>query len=90
MDYPTRLLCPRGSPGKNTGVGCHALLQRIFLTQESNPLPPLLVVKADALPLTPPGKPEVTDLLTALSDPSASLITYYPPAIRKNTLCQFS
>ena len=25
------------SPGKNTGVGCHALLQRIFLTQGSNP-----------------------------------------------------
>ena len=25
------------SPGKNTGVGCHFLLQRIFLTQESNP-----------------------------------------------------
>ena len=24
------------SPGKNTGVGCHAFLQRIFLTQESN------------------------------------------------------
>ena len=24
------------SPGKNTGVGCCALLQRIFLTQESN------------------------------------------------------
>jgi len=23
------------SPGKNTGVGCHALLQRIFLTQGS-------------------------------------------------------
>ena len=23
------------SPGKNTGVGCHALLQGIFLTQES-------------------------------------------------------
>ena len=28
---------PRDSPGKNTGVGCHALLQRIFLTQGSNP-----------------------------------------------------
>ena len=26
------------SPGKNTGVGCHALLQGIFLTQGSNPL----------------------------------------------------
>ena len=25
------------SPGKNTGMGCHALLQGIFLTQESNP-----------------------------------------------------
>ena len=24
-------------PGKNTGVGCHALLQGIFLTQGSNP-----------------------------------------------------
>ena len=24
------------SPGKNTGVGCHALLQGIFLTQVSN------------------------------------------------------
>ena len=26
-----------GSPGKNTGVGCHALLQGIFPTQELNP-----------------------------------------------------
>ena len=25
------------SPGKNIGVGCHALLQGIFLTQGSNP-----------------------------------------------------
>ena len=24
---PTRLLCPWDSPGKNTGLGCHALLQ---------------------------------------------------------------
>ena len=28
------------SPGKNTGVGCHALLQRIFPTQGSNPCHP--------------------------------------------------
>ena len=27
----------RNSPGKNTGVSCHFLLQGIFLTQESNP-----------------------------------------------------
>ena len=25
------------SPGKNTGVGCHVLLQGIFPTQRSNP-----------------------------------------------------
>jgi len=25
------------SPGKNIGVGCHALLQRVFPTQGSNP-----------------------------------------------------
>ena len=35
--YPTRLLCPWDSPGKNTGVGCHSLLQGIFLTQGSKP-----------------------------------------------------
>ena len=29
-------LCPWGFPGKNTGVGCHFLLQGIFPTQESN------------------------------------------------------
>ena len=34
---PARLLCPWNSPGKNTGVGSHSLLQRIFLTQGSNP-----------------------------------------------------
>ena len=33
---PARFLCPWDSPGKNTGVGCHALLQGIFLTQGSN------------------------------------------------------
>ena len=31
-----RLLCPWTSPGKNTGVGCHALLQGIFPTQGLN------------------------------------------------------
>ena len=31
------LLCPGDSPGKNSGVGCHFLLQGIFLTQRSNP-----------------------------------------------------
>ena len=33
----TRLLCPWNSPVKNTGVSSHSLLQRLFLTQRSNP-----------------------------------------------------
>ena len=34
---PARLLCPWDSPGKNTGVGCFALLQGIFPMQGLNP-----------------------------------------------------
>ena len=34
--FPARLLCPWDSPGKNTGVGCHFLLQGIFPTQGLN------------------------------------------------------
>ena len=35
--WPARLLCPWNSPGRNTGVGSHSLLQGIFPTQGSNP-----------------------------------------------------
>ena len=35
--WPTRLLCPRNFPGKNTGVGCHFLLQGTFPSWGSNP-----------------------------------------------------
>ena len=31
---PTRLLCPWDSPGKNTGVGCHFLLQCMKVKSE--------------------------------------------------------
>ena len=33
---PCRLLCPWDSPGKNTEVGCHALIQGIFPPQGAN------------------------------------------------------
>ena len=46
---PTRLLCPWNFPGKNIGVGCHFLLQGIFLTQGLKPH--LLLWQADSLPL---------------------------------------
>ena len=34
---PTSILCLWNSPGKNIGMGCHFLLQGIFLTQGLNP-----------------------------------------------------
>ena len=46
-------LCPRDSPGKKTGVGCHSLLQGIFLTQGSNP--GLLHWQMDSLLTEPHG-----------------------------------
>ena len=48
--YPARLLCPWNSRGRNTGVGCHFLLQGIFPTQGSNP--GFLPWQADSLPLS--------------------------------------
>ena len=35
--WPSRFLCLWNSAGKNTGVGSHSLLQRIFQIQGSNP-----------------------------------------------------
>ena len=47
---------PWDSPGKNTGVGCHFLLQEIFPTKGSNPaLSPAL--QANSLPFESQGKP---------------------------------
>ena len=54
-----RLLCPQDSSGKDTGVGCHELLQGIFPTQGLNLcLLCLLHWQLGSLPLAPPGSPE--------------------------------
>ena len=42
---PTRLPRPRDSPGKNTGVGCHFLLQCMKVKSESDPAIPLLGIR---------------------------------------------
>ena len=53
------------SSGKNTGVGCHFLLQGILTTQGSNPhLLSLLHWQAGSLPLAPPGKPRFPFMFT--------------------------
>ena len=55
---PARFLWPSNYPDKNTRVGCHFLLQRIFLTHGSNPLLLwLLHWQADSLPLSHLGSP---------------------------------
>ena len=55
---PTRLLCPWASPDRNTGVDCHAFLQGIFLTQESNPNP-FMSWQRGSLPIVPPRNPNI-------------------------------
>ena len=47
-----RLLCPWDSPGKNTGVGCNAVLQGIFPNQRSNSH-----IAGGFSTTGPPGKP---------------------------------
>ena len=62
--YAARLLCPWNSPGRNTGVGCHALLQGNIPTQGSNPhLLCLLHQQADSLPAELQGSPLLLLLL---------------------------
>ena len=40
--WPARLLCPWDSPGKNTGVDCHALLQWIPRMEPGSLMSPML------------------------------------------------
>ena len=51
---PTRLLCPWDSPGKNTGVGCHFLLQSMKVKSESEITQSCLTFH-DLMDCSPPG-----------------------------------
>ena len=50
-----------GFPGKNTGVGCQALVQGICPTQGSNPHLFSPALASRFLPLAPPGNSESTN-----------------------------
>ena len=51
---PTRLPCPWDSPGKNTGVGCHFLLQCIKVKSESE-VAQSCPTLSDPMDCSPPG-----------------------------------
>ena len=62
--WPARLLCPWDFPSKNTGVGCHSLLQG-FPTQGWNSS--LLHWQVDSLPLSHQGSPQRQRIHTVFS-----------------------
>ena len=74
---PTRLLCPWDFPGKNTGEGCHFLLQGSFPTQGSNLC--LLHWQEDALPLSYLGISSVAGRIWAM--------TFVPSVMTINNFC---
>ena len=71
---PARLLCSWNSPGKDTGVGCHSLLQGIFQTQGL--ILGLLHCRQIVYRLSHQGSPVTYE---AICDPSTSLCTCPPP-----------
>ena len=62
---PTRLPCPWDSPGKNTGVGCHFLLQCMKVKSESE-------VAQSCPTLSDPMGPQLTRLLCPRGFPGKS------------------
>ena len=75
---PARLLCPWNFPGKNTGVGCHFLLQRILPTLRSNlRLLSLQHWQADSLPLHYLGRLSIKDwkvFISIISQPLPNIL----------------
>ena len=55
--WPTRLLCPWNSLSKNTGVGCHALLQEIFQSRDQTHVSCISCATDRFFTSEPPEKP---------------------------------
>ena len=68
----TRLFCPWNFLGKNSGLGCHFLLQGLFPTQRSNLH--LLHWQMDSFPLAPPADTEDMGLNLTFQKPSFWLL----------------
>ena len=74
--WPDRLLFPWNFPGKDAGVGCHALLEGILGTQGLNLcLLSTLHPQTGSLPLAPPGKPNKGNVLHSLKRNIQQILT---------------
>ena len=83
--YLAMLICPLYSPGKNTGVGWHFLLQGIFPIQRLNP--PLLHWQASSLPLGPlpvsaNSIPSTLSTLCLFMNFSSGYKSYFPTSLK--------
>ena len=68
-----------GIPGKNTGVGCHFLLQSIFPTQGIEPTSPASPTwQADSLPLGHLESPQRSQIWHEVSDDLCFIIRSLP------------
>ena len=64
---PAKLLCPWDSPGKNTRVGSHSLLQGIFLIKEDLPnQTQVSYIAGRFFPTEPGGKPQLIPIFSLM------------------------
>ena len=77
--WPIKLFWPWEFPGKNTGVSCYFLLQRIFPTQGLNPgLLCLLYFRQILYPLSHWGSLHVAKMLLTYPTPRPLTPDFYP------------
>ena len=87
--WPSRLFCPWGFPGKNTGVGCHFLPQRVILIQGSNPVSLVFPALAGGFfTFEPPGKP--CHSKGSLNHMKCPIFHYFWPVTRRTVSTSWS
>ena len=84
---PNRLLCPWDSPGKNTGVGCHFLLQCMKVKSESE-VAQSCPTLSDPMDCSPPGS-WVHGIFQARVLEWVAIITTLIPQKNLSTVCIF-
>ena len=84
---PTRLPCPWDSPGKNTGVGCHFLLQCMKVKRKSEVAQSCLTL-SDPMDCSPPGSSVHGIFQARVLEWDAIAFSVY--AIQKNVISIFT